>query len=563
MKLNISILCFLTFLLLCIISFITADKNLVLTAYQGPLKFWLQFPWTFIVLAFAGFSVFLLIPKIEADNFAYVSAFFISIGTFVTKLLLPYYLFNQLVHYDIFSHYFNVKILSSEGLQPMYYLYWPNTFTLTSAFENATTLSFPLITSLLAIISAILLVILFFIFIKRLFGRKEAVLSILLLTLVTPVSIHYAPFTITLTLIILSFVLFYFGILRQNKLFLLLSMLVTTSSIFFHAFLPVILGIFVIISAFSLKFLSRFSNVKIVNRNYIAIGTSIFLGTFCYWLYVRYTVFRRILITVENAFFGGPTRFVTETTFSSIPEIANQLIFIGMLSKYTRYFLPLLVLIPVLIWGFFLMSKKKIDSKRVKIVSLAAIALSMAFMGFVLEFVVPFGFAGRFLHFFYMFLSILAAVCLLDLVMWKGVFRKKLYILFGLLFIVGIIISPITDTTDYADVHCRPLIDADGKTVAFLSTHLVQNQPVTGDCRFGLMIELVMWPTSVSYSNELIENIQHNIFEFDADLIVVNLATPNYVTVKGVNDLKATTYLAELPNNCNIYYSSGYDTIYG
>ncbi|MCW4025659.1 MAG: hypothetical protein NWF01_11615 [Candidatus Bathyarchaeota archaeon] len=555
----------LVFILLTAILFITADKSLTLTAYSGPLNFWLNFPWLNVVLGFAGLSVFLLLPKIKKSIYYYLAAFFIAISAFSIKIIFPYYLFNGLVHYDIFTHYLNVNVLASQGIQASGYLYWPNTFLLTDVFEQVTGTIFPLSTSILAIIVQGLLVFVSFVFIKRFFGPRAGILSIVLLILVEPKSIHYSPFTITLSLILISLFIFFYGLFTHKQGFLLLSFFIGAVSIAYHAYLPLTLGLLLLVIVCSYKFFSRFS-IEIFSfpfRKYLSVALILLVSTICWWLYSSLFVFRTSVFTLESMVIGEITPVARGAFATSplIPEIADQLAVMSQLGKFIRFFLPLAVVVPVLLWALYLFVKKRLDVQYIRILLLASVALTTGAIWFALGVGVPIGFSERFLFIFDKFLILLTSISVF-VICWKLRHNKFVYGLIMVLFVGAIAISPITNASSYSIMYYSCFNDANVDTAVFASQHSVDEQSFNGDLRFGGIVKLFAWPNLVSFSRDFNNKINDNNFEYSSDAIIISSATLSYTTVGGVSDITAEKYVAELPDLFNLVYNNGYDLIY-
>ncbi len=165
------------FSLLVITGFLNTHKDIIAL---GPIDFWSQVPWLFVILGIASILVLFIVPKAKDNSPIYFVTVFIAFVTYSVKLLFPYYIFDGLVNYDLFVHYENVQLLASSGVQLEGYLYWPNTFTLTDIFEKVTGTVFPLSTSFIAIVAQILLALSLFVFVRKFFGYREAILSVLL-----------------------------------------------------------------------------------------------------------------------------------------------------------------------------------------------------------------------------------------------------------------------------------------------------------------------------------------------------------------------------------------------
>ncbi len=469
------------------------------------------------------------------------------------------------MHYDIFTHYLNVKILASHGLQASGYLYWPNTFLLTDVFEQVTGAIFPLSASLLAIIVQVLLVFVSFVFVKRFFGPRAGILSIVLLILVEPKSIHYSPFTITLSLILISLFIFLYGLFSHKQGFMILSFFIGVVSIAYHAYLPLTLGLLLLVIVCGYKFFSRFSKEKFSFpfRKNLSVALILLVSTISWWLYSSFFVFKTSVFTLESMVIGEikPVARSALATSPLIPEIANQLAIMSQLGKFIRFFLPLVVVVPVLLWASYLFVKKRLDARYIRILLIASVAFTAGLIWFALGFGVPLGFSERFLFIFDKFLILLTSISVF-VIYWKLRRNKFIYGVLMVLFVAAIAISPITNASSYSIMYYSCFNNANVDTAVFASQHSVDEQSFNGDLRFGGIVKLFAWPNLVSFSRDFNNKINDDNFEYSSDAIIISSATLSYTTVGGVSDITAEKYVAELPNLFNIVYSNGYDTIY-
>lgn len=558
----------LAFFIIVVTNFVTANTSLSLEAYKGPLYFWLQFPWLYVVLAFAGISVFFLLYRAECKRSFYFAAFSIAIGAYVTKILLPYYLFNGLVHYDVFYHYLDAQVLSAEGLDKAIhftqYLYWPNTASITLVFQNITGTNFIQCTSFLTVGAEIGFALLLFLLAKKLFGPREAVLSLLLATLVEPISIHYSPFTIALTVMLFAFTLFFYGVFQQRTSFKTLAVLVAITSVLYHPFLSVILGLIILAGILSLKYCSNFSYC---NQKMYQIKTDIYMAlivvvcTLIWWLYVSIFIFKTLVVSLESIAFGHLSPIETLPLTPSNANIASQVAIANLLGRFIRYILPAIVVLPVLVLIFYLFLHRRATVKHIRIFFLAIIIGFLFVVWYLIGVAIPFGFGERFNFIYEIFLSVLSAACLIEITNKKRL--AKLYPVLALLFVVGVVISPLSSATDYAGMYYGGMTHSDLTMSSFTANHLVTGEQITGDYRFTFMVEQAAWP-QVAYFNtiEFENNIPLKDFHYNSTIIILNKGTANYVIVERINDTDAALYISNMPQNLDLVYGNGFDNIF-
>lgn len=553
----------LSFAILVAATFLTTDKGLALQTYQGPLDFWTQIPLLYVVLGVAALLVFLITPNVKNNSSFYFAMIFVVFGAYLVKLLLPYYIFDGLVHFDIFCHYPSVQMLVSGGIQLQGYLYWPNTFLLTDMFEKVTETIFPLSTSLTVVLAEITLALLLFGFVKRLFGHREAILSLLLLTIVEPVSLHWCPFTFSLTVIFVSFVALFYGILRSDKRFTIIGIIAALSSILYHAFNPIILALMCVVGVSCFTLLSKFSLIKVkVSFSNVYFILALIIGTISWWLYVSFTVFWNFTTILSSLLMNEMRPYSYMSVVSSQPELVNQLKFMNILS-YCTLFILILPVIPVLLWALHLMLQKKLDVKHIKILFLASVTITMELIFFFLKLIEQNGFSQRFFFIGNMLLVLLSAVCIFELTR-KRKLKKMIYILFAVLFITVVVISPITNLSDYGAVNLISVTRTDEKTAAFAATYSIEGQSIEGDLRLLEIVEFFRWPDLLPFSFQFESNIESGSFTYSSPEteIVVSHTTSAFVTVQGINDLEAANYIDGLYNNSNLVYSNSYNTVF-
>ncbi len=549
------------FTLLTFFVFLTLNKSIKSEAFNGPLSFWTQFPGIFIFFGVASLLVFTLIPKICGNNSCFLLASYMAFAAFLVKILIPYYLFDGLIQSDIFAHHLNVEMLASKGLQPIQYLYWPSTFVSADAFEIITYTGFPVSISLIAILSKMLLACVLFLFIKRLFGPREAVLSVLLLTLIEPVSAQWSPFTITLTLILISLFYFIQGIIKNNTEFKILSAIIAFSTITYHPYLPLILIIMLICTTVFIRLIRFFKSdqtfeFKIGKGTVVA--SVLLVGTIAWWIFVAPFIFRSFIRTLVGEV--GSLVYVPVGTTSE--GLLGQYDVVSALGSFTLVVI-LLPIIPVVTLSLISLIKKRLNLTYLNILIISVNIAVMSLLWIFLTFIFPVGFGERFFFIAQLLLVPLSAVCMIQLKLKKK--RKYLYLAIAVIFVFILIISPITSRSQYALVNIDPVSYADLSTGAFTLSLGVAGQSFTGDSRFNWIIENIQGPNQLHFLffPDAFENkVAKNDFNYDSTIIIVNPGTLYYLTTHGIEDTQASAYINSLYNISNVVYNNGYNNVF-
>jgi hypothetical protein len=222
----------------------------------------------------------------------------------------------------------------------------------------------------------------------------------------------------------------------------------------------------------------------------------------------------------------------------------------------------LVPVIPVLLWGVYLIVKKNLHKKYVKIFFIFSLIIVTGFIWFFLEFVAPVGFGERMFFIAQMLLALLSAVCIIELVQ-KIKFKTVVYLLFAVFFVGVVVISPITNRSDYALVYYGPMTVADSNLAHFVVAYSIDGQSLTGDGRLASMVDVFGWPNSLRFSQEFLNNVKNGDSAYSvSQVIVVNPATPVYLTVQGATGLDAANYVAGLYNTSDVVYVNGYDAAF-
>lgn len=547
------------FLVLISATFLSVDKNLSLEAFKGPLYFWMRVPMLFILLGVSAVLISSVLFKRSIGNKQYFVLTVVSFATFITKLALPYYLLDGLVNYGIFTHYLNIQMLATNGIQLSEYLYWPSSFLLTSIFEHTSSFVFPLSIGLLAIISQICLAFSLFLLVRGLFGRRESVLTVLLLIIIAPFSIHWSPFTLTLSIMFLAFTLFFFGIFRNAKHFKILGFILGLSSILYHPYLPLIFVGMVISGCTCLALISRFSSFRF-HYSFQAYIVPIVICSISWWFYVAVFVPAVLKKSLYGTLLGEETILVPPSIAAAHGEIVQQLqvtSFLGILSLL----LIILPIVPVLFSAISKLRKHLLILKQIKILFLITPIVIMGLAYAFLTFILPLGFGERFFWIAQLLLMALAAVCIIELVDRKRI--KVLSVLLAIICIFLVIMSPITNRSDYGIFYRVSMTDADVRMSSFVLSYYSPGICVTGDLRFSEILDSMQWPNSIKISSEFLDLVTSGTFKHSSDLIVVSPSTANYLVTQGVNDTSSMNYISSLPNHADILYNNGFDTIYG
>jgi hypothetical protein len=186
----------------------------------------------------------------------------------------------------------------------------------------------------------------------------------------------------------------------------------------------------------------------------------------------------------------------------------------------------------------------------------------MGFMFYFLNSIDQSGFGQRFFFISKILFMISAAVCTFEIMRKRKL--KLLYVPLAVLFICVIVISPITNLSNYySGVSWLGQNSNDEQSAAFASTYSIVGQSVTGDQR---LLDIVGFFRSDLQNSVL--NFQNNVnkgslvYSSPETEIMVSNSTPLYMTVLGVQDSNTANYIMQLYNNSNLVYSNNFDSIF-
>jgi hypothetical protein len=252
---------------------------------------------------------------------------------------------------------------------------------------------------------------------------------------------------------------------------------------------------------------------------------------------------------------------VTPAILPSFPDIVSQFNVMTLLGRFSLLiiFLPI---VPILIRSLYLLIHHRLNYQYLKIIFLISATVSVGLMWFVLTFIAPIGFGERTLFMAQLLLGCLSAISLIEIMKFKK--GKIIYLVVAILFTCVIIISPVTNRSDYAIVHYGPITSTDVKSTDFMMTYSIVGQQISGDPRICIdVVSLFDSFGSLHYSQAFIDNARSgNLTYSSSQLIIVNNGTPHYLSACNVEGSDAITYIDKLYGAANLIYSNKYSAIF-
>jgi len=319
-------------------------SNIVSDRVRGPFYFNLQaFMPLGILISVVVFL--LLLRKLEIRLTSPVVFLYIC---FLLKIAVVYFMFDGNVNYDTPVHYTLALYLQDYGINPSYHYHsWPSGLILVDAVRIATGFSYPLDTSIVAVLSRFLIPLTVYALTLRVFNSREfGVLALSVLIVFEPFILHYCPQIVGVAVYVVFIYALSLMIMRNNTTHtsILVSMILFTSILTYHAMFPVSAALVIIGYPLLLVILWHLpkkpvsTSVSLNHMPYLRVFHYLtmftLLGVLVYNLFITLLVTRSVIRTVELLLSGGVVRLDVYSPEIQSPDLLWQYSIIGSINRF-------------------------------------------------------------------------------------------------------------------------------------------------------------------------------------------------------------------------------------
>jgi hypothetical protein len=540
--------------------------------YQGPFIF---SSFVFLPLG-VMLLVFITSAYIYADKMYTIAVVLVFTG-FLSKYLMPYYLFNGYVNYDTPVHYISALYLEDTGLHPGYHYHaWPSSLILVDLYSSVSGLAFPIDYSIIALVSRFLIPLSVYLISKRYLASKKAILIALSVLLVfEPFIIHPCPQITAVSLTALALIVFIVWLheiaSRMSYPLVLLGVSLAT----YHSIMPIGLTLSVIAVLVFYMLATKLRLVKVYEVIYvknpsiyftvlILTAVLLFYNTFV-TIFVTKSIVKTIMLIIQ----GGQARLDVYPLIIEDPRLKWQYDFLSGISRVAIILLPGIPSITVALSLLMKFLRTKLAILEEAILTIAIIAGFNAIFHILLSVFLDVGLVERLFQISLTLASLLTAYFYEEYLAKSSRYRKTKYmkkvastvILAGIFIfsLLSIFISPAY-TSLYADAFGKP----ETTTAQWIATHLPSYQiRLDGSIRVNQLVALYSYPSHIYGANLTInriveENALKGTYTYPDGTIITTqkpLAT-GASRVKGLSDTILNSYIDKMPVYTNKVFSN-------
>jgi hypothetical protein len=520
--------------------------------------------------------VFTFFAYVIADK-VYIFALVLIFTGFLSKYLMPYYLFEGYVNYDTPIHYLSALYLRDTGLHPEYHYHvWPSSLTLVNVYSSVTGLIFPLDYSAIALVSRFLIPLSAYLVSKRyLVNRKAVLIALSVLLIFEPSIIHPCPQITAVALTILALAVFTIWLYEKTPRMSYPLVMLGVSLATYHSIMPIGLTLSVIAVLVFYMFATKLRLVKVYEVIYVKNPSIYFTALILAAVLAFYNTFITIFVTksiVETIMLiirGGQARLDVYPLIIEDPRLKWQYDLLSGISRVASILLLGIPSITVTLGLLMKLLKTKLAIREEAILTMAIIAGFNAVFYILLGVFLDVGLVERLYQISLTLAPLLTAYFYEEYLAKSSRYRKTIYmkkvastVMLAGIFIftlLSIFISPAY-TSLYADAFGEPDTTAAQWTAIHLPSYMIK---LDGSNRLNQLIALYSYPSHIyavnlSVSRTMEKNALVGTYSYPVGMIITTRKplTISTTVVKSLSDDVINSYISKLPIYTNKIYSN-------
>ena len=507
----------------------------------------------------------------------YMFALIIVFTNFLTKYLMPYYLFDGYVNYDTPIHYLSALYFRDSGLHPEYHYHtWPSSLILAILYNSVSGLNFPLDYSIIALVSRFLIPLSIYFAAKRfLVSKKAIIIALLVLLIFEPFIIHPCPQITAVALTTLALIFFAIWLHEREHRMSYPLVILGVSIATYHGVMPIglTLSIIAVLVFYMLTAKLRLAKVyePLNNKNpsiYFAILIFIIILTF-YNTYITIFVTKSLIKTIMLIIQGGQARLDVYPLIIENPHLKWQY---DLLYGISRVATIILLGIPSITVSLSLLIKflrTKLANHEEAILTMAIIAGFNAMLNILLSTILNVGLVERLYQVSLILAPLLTAYFYEEYLAENSLHHKTTYmkkatstVMLAGIFIftlLSIFISPAYASL-YADAFGKP----DTTASQWIATHLPNYQVrLDGSGRLNQLVALFtylghIYRVNLTINRIVEENAIKGTYIYPGETIITT-RKPLAIgasSIKGLSDTILNRYIDKMPVYINKVFSN-------
>jgi hypothetical protein len=507
----------------------------------------------------------------------YMFALIIVFTNFLTKYLMPYYLFDGYVNYDTPIHYLSALYFRDSGLHPEYHYHtWPSSLILAILYNSVSGLNFPLDYSIIALVSRFLIPLSIYFAAKRfLVSKKAIIIALLVLLIFEPFIIHPCPQITAVALTTLALIFFAIWLHEREHRMSYPLVILGVSIATYHGVMPIglTLSIIAVLVFYMLTAKLRLAKVyePLNNKNpsiYFAILIFIIILTF-YNTYITIFVTKSLIKTIMLVIQGGQARLDVYPLIIENPHLKWQHDLLYGISRVATIILLGIPSITVSLSLLIKFLKTKLANHEEAILTMAIIAGFNEMLNILLSTILNVGLVERLYQISLILAPLLTAYFYEEYLAksppyQKAIYMKKAALTFMLASTFLFVLLSIFTSPAYTSLYINAFGKPDTTSAQWIATHLPSYQiRLDGGGRLNQLVALYSYPShtyevNLKITRTIEENALKGTYLYPSGTIITTQSPLTLGTsrVKGLSDVILNNYINEMPVYINKVFSN-------